>query len=145
MTAERTPGHLLNHAARLFRRLADRRLAPLGLSAAHLPVITALIHSESLSQRALTDSADVEQSTMAATLSRMERDRIIERYPDPADGRSTLFSLTAATKRKVPQLEETIRFFSEEALAQLTVQERRRSRRTLQRLIVTLEQILTNE
>lgn len=142
MAAERSPGHLINRAARLFRRLADRRLAPLGLSVGHLPVLTALSDSKALSQKALTEQADIEQSTMAATLSRMERDGILDRDPDPADGRSSLFSLTAATRQKLPLIQDTIRQFSEEALAELSIDERRRLHRILERLIVRLEEIL---
>ena len=39
---ELSMGYMLNWGARLVRRLADRRLKSLGLSAGHLPVINAL-------------------------------------------------------------------------------------------------------
>ena len=82
---ESTYGEVVNRAARLLRRLADQRLAPLGLSSGYLPVLTALLRVEPLSQKALTEHAGIEQPTMAATLARMERNGVIERRPDPPD------------------------------------------------------------
>ena len=89
-------GYMTNWAARLFARAIDQRLKPLGLSSAYMPVIFALAKGAALSQRALTEAAAIEQPTMAATLSRMERDGLIEKRPDPGDRRSTLYSLTPA-------------------------------------------------
>ena len=66
MQTKPSMGQLTNRAARLFRRLADRRLEPLGLSAGHLPVLTALMASDALSQKALTEQAGIEQPSMAA-------------------------------------------------------------------------------
>jgi MarR family transcriptional regulator, transcriptional regulator for hemolysin len=135
-------GFLVNRTARLFRRLADRRLEPLRLSAGHLPVLTALMASDALSQKALTAQAGIEQPTMAATLSRMERDGIIERHPDPEDGRSFLFSLTAATRRKVAAIQAVVAQMSNDALAGLTDEERKRTRLVLEGLITALEKAL---
>lgn len=120
-------GHQVNRAARLFRRLADRRLEPLGLSSGHLPVLTALMDGEAvsqkavsqkaLSQKALTEIAGIEQPTMAATLSRMERDGLIRREPDPHDRRSVRFSLTATTQAKLPAIRAAVDTMTAEALA----------------------------
>jgi DNA-binding MarR family transcriptional regulator len=132
-------GQLTNRAARLFRRLAERRLEPLGLAAGHLPVLTALMASEALSQKALTEQAGIEQPTMAATLSRMERDGIIERHPDPRDGRSFLFSLTPRTRGKVAEIQAVVAGMSEDALSGLSDEERQAVRSTLERLIDALE------
>jgi MarR family transcriptional regulator, transcriptional regulator for hemolysin len=133
---------LTNVAARLFRRLADRKLAPLGLSAGYMPVLSALIVSDALSQKALTERAEIEQSTMAATLSRMERDGIIERRADPTDGRSALFSLSPATRASVAEIESVIDGMSEDALAGLPDEERRIARRVLDRLVATLKSLI---
>lgn len=139
MSTDPSLGHLTNRAARLFRRLADRRLAPLGFSAGYLPVLTALIPADALSQKALAEQAGIEQPTMAATLSRMERDGIITRRPDPSDGRSTLFSLTSATREKVGEIETVIAGISEDALSGLNEDERQLARRVLEGLIAALE------
>lgn len=142
MQPEPSLGHLTNWAARLFRRLADRRLEPFGLSSGHLPVLTALIENEAMSQRALTEHAAIEQPTMAATLARMERDGIIERRPDPNDGRSSLFSLTVATRKKVGPIQAAVESINLDALADLSNEDRQRARRMLHSMVESLEKAL---
>lgn len=142
MPAAPSMGQLTNRAARLFRRLADRRLEPLGLSSGYLPVLTALMAADALSQKALTEHAGTEQPTMAATLSRMERDGVIRRHPDPRDGRSSLFSLTSATQRKVPEIQAAVAGMSNDALAGLSEEQRRAARLVLEGLIAALERTL---
>ena len=131
-------GSLVHQAARLFRRMADRRLQPLGLSAGHLPVLTALMGTEPLSQKALTEHAGIEQPTMAATLARMERDLIIERRPDPRDGRISLFFLAPATRAKVAAVRAVIEGMNVDSLAALPGEDRARFRGMLMRVIASL-------
>ena len=132
-------GHLMNCAARLLRRMADRRLEPLGLSSGHLPVLTALIPGQPMSQKALTEQAGIEQPTMAATLARMERDLIIKRQPDPDDRRSSLFSLTPATRGKIGALQAAVEGMNAAALAGLAEGDREKFRQMLQTVIALLE------
>jgi len=135
-------GYLMHWGGRLLRRIADRRLKPLGLSSAHLPVINALIDSDPLPQKALARIAAIEQPTMAAMLARMERDGHIVRHPDPHDGRSALFSLSAATKRKVPALRRAIAQVNADALSGLPAGERRRFHRQLHGVVAGMEKQL---
>lgn len=128
MLDERHFGEVVNRTARLLRRLADQRLAPLGLSAGHLPVLTALIRGGAMSQKALTDHAGIEQPTMAATLARMERDGAIERRPDPDDKRSILFTLSTQTRAQAAVIEATIRRLNDEALEDVPPSDRERLR-----------------
>lgn len=93
-----TPGHHISRAARSMARLGDARLKPLGMSTGQLPVLVALKDGAKLSQRELARWAKVEQPTMAQMLTRMERDGLIQREPDPEDGRSSLISLTEAAR-----------------------------------------------
>lgn len=132
-------GYLMHWAARLFRRLADRRLEPLGLSSGHLPVLTALIANGAMSQKALTEHAAIEQPTMAATLARMERDGIIGRQPDLGDKRSSLFSLTPASRQKIGALHAAVEAMNDDALASLSKADRERFRHMLRTVIATLE------
>ncbi len=131
----------MHWAARLLRRLADRRLAPLGLSSGHLPVLTALMSGEAMSQKELTERAAIEQPTMAATLARMERDAIIERRPDPNDKRSSLFSLTPATQRKMGELKAIIESMNTDSLAALPEKDREMFRKMLRAIVSNLEKI----
>jgi MarR family transcriptional regulator for hemolysin len=89
------PAQLIARAARLLGRIADARLRELGVSVSQLPVIVLLKNGERRSQKALAQLTGVEQPSMAQLLARMERDGLVRREPDPADGRSSLISLTA--------------------------------------------------
>lgn len=139
MRDEPSVGQLVNRTARLLRRLADQRLAPLGLSSGYLPVWTALVHGGALSQKRLTELAGIEQPTMAATLSRMERDGIIERRTDPADRRSACFTLSEQTRERTAAIGLAVETLSEDALANLTSAERVKLRQLLQVLIAGVE------
>jgi len=97
---ERSAGYMTNLTARLFARAIDRKLRGSGVAVGYLPIFFALGNGGALSQKALTELAAVEQPTMAATLSRMERDGLVTREPDPADRRSSLFALTPTAMEK---------------------------------------------
>lgn len=139
MSDEPSLGEMVNRTARLLRRLADRRLAPFGLSSGFLPVLTALMPGERLSQKVLTERAGIEQPTMAATLGRMERDGVIEREPDPDDRRSVLFRLTPQAMTQVAAISAAIVSVSEDALARVDAADRTRLRRILQEVIASVE------
>ena len=98
-----TPGHLISLAARAFARLSEARLKPLGFGVGHLPVLVALQNGQAVTQRDLAQFARIEQPSMAQMLARMERDGLIRRTPDPADGRSSRITLTEAAHARLPQ------------------------------------------
>ncbi len=91
-------GYLANHVARLFARELAEAVRPLGLAPAQFMVLLELWREEGLTQKDLVGRLDVEQATMAATLSRMERDGLIERRPDQADARARRIQLTARAR-----------------------------------------------
>jgi MarR family transcriptional regulator for hemolysin len=113
----RSAGYMTNWAARLFARAIDRRLKPLGISSGQLPVFFALGEGAALSQKRLTELAAIEQPTMAATLSRMERDGLVEKRPDPDDRRSSLVALTPVAMEKARGVREAIAGVNAVALA----------------------------
>lgn len=84
----RSAGYLANHLARLFASALSERIRPLGLAPAQFLVLLELWREAGLTQRQLMERLDVEQATMANTLSRMERDGLIRRHPHPQDRRS---------------------------------------------------------
>lgn len=132
---EKSSGYLTNWAARLFAREIDRKLTMMGLSSAYMPVFFALAHGESLSQKALAERAAVEQPTMAATLKRMERDGLIARRPDPADGRAALVSLTPAAQQKLKGVRAAGQSVNEAAMASLSVTEQAQYLKLLRKVI----------
>lgn len=103
---EMVASKLISQAARVLARVSDARLKGLGLAIGQLPVFVALKGGVQLSQKELARIAGVEQPSMAQLLARMERDGLILREPDPADGRSSLISLSdSATALLAPARE----------------------------------------
>ena len=135
-------GEGVNRAARLLRRLADARLSRFGLSSGYLPIVTALMRDDGLAQKDLVLRAGIEQPTMVNTLARMERDGIIERRPDPADRRSSLFSLTPPVKARVPEIRAAIESLGDEASAGLTPDETAVLKAALATIAATVEAAL---
>lgn len=132
-------GYMTNWAARLFARAMDRRISHLGLSSGHLPVIFALADGGSLSQKALTEAAAIEQPTMAATLARMEKAGLVSRTADPADRRRSLVRLTPAALAKVPAVQQTVTEVNEAALSGLSPEDRQTYLRLLETVVGALE------
>jgi MarR family transcriptional regulator for hemolysin len=136
-----SPGHLISLAARGFARLSEARLKPLGFGAGHLPVLVALENGEAVSQRDLARFARIEQPSMAQMLVRMERDGLIDRTPDPADGRSSRIVLTDAARARLPAACAVLFQGNAEALQGFSEQEAAQLVHLLTRLISNLDQV----
>jgi DNA-binding MarR family transcriptional regulator len=117
-------GYMTNLCGRLLVREIDSHLQPHGISVGYMPVFFALAAEDALTQRDLAASAQVEQPTMAATLTRMERDGLIERRANPDDGRSALISLTEAGRGKLAAVHAASTAVNVKAAEQLTADER---------------------
>lgn len=141
---ERSTCFMTNLAARLFGRAVDRRLKAMGMSSGQLPVFFALSDGGAMSQKALLEFVAIEQPTLAATLSRMERDGWIQRRPDPADGRSSLISLTPAATEKLPQLETVVKSVNGTALEGLGDTEREVLMASLRSMVASLDRSLAD-
>jgi MarR family transcriptional regulator for hemolysin len=140
-----TPGHLISLAARGFARLSEARLKPIGFGVGHLPVLVALHDGRASTQRDLARFARIEQPPMAQMLARMERDGLIKRAPDPADGRSSRITLTQVAEARLPDAvavllrgnREVLRDFTDEEVGLLIV--------LLTRLISGLDRVASVE
>ena len=124
-----TPGHLISLAARGFARLSEARLKPLGFGVGHLPVLVALQDGRASTQRDLARFAKIEQPPMAQMLARMERDGLIERTPDPADGRSSRITLTKVARARLPDAVAVLLQGNREVLHDFTDEEAGHARR----------------
>ncbi|NVO58009.1 winged helix-turn-helix transcriptional regulator [Rhodobacteraceae bacterium B1Z28] len=91
---ENSAGYLVNHMARLFAKELQHCIAPLGIVVGQFPILLELWLKDGVSQKDLLSKIDVEQATLANTLSRMERDGLIMRTKNPADARAQLIWLT---------------------------------------------------
>ena len=137
--ADSRPGYLFNRVAQLFRRSREARLREMGVGPGQVPVLMALRGGDALTQKALAALADVEQPSMAQTLARMERGGLVERAPDPKDGRSSLVRLTPAALANVPEVVEMLESTNARALAGFDDAERAALVALLRRVLANLE------
>lgn len=91
--------YLAGQLSRAFSRSLNQRSEALGFSPGQFPVLLELWTQDGLTQKQLLDRVGIEQATMANTLSRMERDGLIERRPHPKDRRAQLVYLSDKARR----------------------------------------------
>lgn len=94
MERRKSLGYQINHLSRLFAQGLRLRIGPHGVVPGQFAQLLALFEQEGLTQNELCDRVRIDQSTMAHTLQRMERDGLVERQPDPTDRRRALVMLT---------------------------------------------------
>jgi MarR family transcriptional regulator, transcriptional regulator for hemolysin len=135
-----TPTFWINHASRALVREFERRLRPLDFGMAYLPVVVALEEEGALQQKELAERAHVEQPTMAALLTRMERDGLIARSPHPTDKRASLVSLTPKAVARLPKMKEQLRIAADRATTGVTARERELVMAVLQRVVANLSE-----
>jgi DNA-binding MarR family transcriptional regulator len=127
MSFEKTQsaGYLTNHLARLFAQALHERIRPLGLAPAQFMTLLELWAEDGLTQRELVERLDVEQATMANTLSRMARDGLVSRRPHPEDGRAQQVWLTQQARDLQAPATAAARSVNQTALAGFSEAERR--------------------
>ncbi len=125
--------------ARLFAAGLQRRLSPLGLSTGQFPTLLALYEQDGQNQRELVAQLDVEQATLANTLQRMERDGLVQRKPDPDDGRARIVELTDKSIALKDTLIQAARETNQVAMSALSEDERKTFIALAQRIIATMK------
>ena len=107
-------------------------------------MLVALREGRASTQRDLARFAKVEQPPMAQMLARMERDGLIQRSPDPDDGRSSRIVLKEAALARMPEAVVALLQGNREALEGFTAAETQQLVGLLTRLIANLDR-LANE
>jgi DNA-binding MarR family transcriptional regulator len=105
---ESTAAYWINRTSRALVRRFDACLRPHGFAMSYFPVLRALADGGSRSQTELAQAAGVEQSSMAETLARMERDGVVVRKPNPEDKRGSLFSISARARARFPRAKSAL-------------------------------------
>jgi DNA-binding MarR family transcriptional regulator len=135
------PLRLVGQVFRTFSRIVDAPMRELGFAVGQMPVLVALRMNPSLPQSELARIAGVEQPSMAQLLARMERDGLIERTPDPDDGRSRRIVLTKRATTQMPKVKAVMEETSEGALAGFSANERALLGTMLARVAANLEKM----
>ncbi|HEY8527496.1 MAG TPA: MarR family winged helix-turn-helix transcriptional regulator [Acidimicrobiales bacterium] len=86
-------------AAHALKRTVNARFQPSGLSLARLRTLYQLVANGPSRMGELSACLDVAPRTMTSTVDAMVRDGLVERQPDPADGRATVVAITDAGLR----------------------------------------------
>lgn len=132
-------GYQVNLLARLLAQALRERIAPSGVVPGQFAQLLTLYEEDGLTQRELCERVRIEQSTMANTLRRMERDGLVRRLPDPEDRRRTRIELTDRAQRLEPELAASARDVNAIAARGLNSRELAAFMRTLTRIIANLE------
>jgi DNA-binding MarR family transcriptional regulator len=91
---EESLGYLINRAARAFAHRLSEELRRFDVGIGQWAVLMHLWSSDGMTQAQLARRVAIEQPTMVRTIDRMERDGLVTRAPDPADGRASRITLT---------------------------------------------------
>jgi DNA-binding MarR family transcriptional regulator len=91
-------GYQVNLLARLFESALRARIAPYGVVPGQFAQLLALFERDGVSQADLCKAVHIDQSTMALTLRRMERDGLITRVASQQDKRRTEIWLTSRAR-----------------------------------------------
>lgn len=97
-------GYQVNHLARLLAAALRERIEPHGVVPGQFAQMLALLERDGVSQSELCRQVQIDQSTMAHTLKRMERDGLIRRSSDAADQRRAVIHLTPRARELAPTL-----------------------------------------
>lgn len=90
----RSLGYQVNHLARLLEAALRVLITPHGVAPGQFAQLLALYEHDGISQSDLCRAVRIDQSTMALTLRRMERDSLVSRRPSQQDRRRMEIWLT---------------------------------------------------
>ena len=121
---ENSAGFVVNHMARLFVKGLQERIAPLGIVTGQFPILLELWEKDGFTQRELLEKLDIEQATLANTLTRMERDGLISRTKHPLDARAQQIWLTDRAMEVRTKAYEAAEAQNAQALSDLSEKER---------------------
>ncbi|WP_245574089.1 MarR family winged helix-turn-helix transcriptional regulator [Amycolatopsis nigrescens] len=94
MRRKESMGYQVNHLGRLLAQALRDRIAHHGVVPGQFAQLLALYEEDGLTQSRLRERVSIDQSTMAHTLQRMERDGLVRRVADHDDRRRAIILLT---------------------------------------------------
>jgi DNA-binding MarR family transcriptional regulator len=99
-----TASQLRTAIVRTARALRQDAAAETGLGAGTTAALATINRDGPLTPSELADIERVKRPSMTRTLACLDREGLIERTPDPADGRSSLVSISAAGRERLAAL-----------------------------------------
>ena len=129
------------HVGYLIRRAQQRhvaawtRIASSEISSVQYTILVVLDRMGEASQRELCDEADLDRSTIADLVARMERKGLIARRRDPKDARRNTVTLTDAGRGERERLRPLVDQVQEALVASMSPKDRRALRAGLHALL----------
>jgi DNA-binding MarR family transcriptional regulator len=139
--ARELEGEPQRHVGYLIRRAQQRhvaawtRIASSEISSVQYTILVLLDRLGEASQRELCDEADLDRSTIADLVGRMERKGLITRRRDPEDARRNTVTLTDAGRSERKRLRPLVDQVQEALLASMSLEDRRALRTGLHALL----------
>lgn len=96
-----TASHLRDAIVRTSRALRQEAAAETGLSPSAIAALATINRSGPLTPSELAEIERVKRPSMTRTLAGLEREGLIERTPDPADGRSFVVAVNDAGRERM--------------------------------------------
>lgn len=98
----RRGAHLIGLLDRIGRRYSDRFLKDKGVGRGQMPYLMELYHHDGVNQDYLAQQANMDKSTAARAIARLEAAGLIRREQNPNDKRENLVYLTEAGRQIHP-------------------------------------------
>jgi DNA-binding MarR family transcriptional regulator len=132
-------GYSITDVGRLMRTIFERRVRAFGLTRSQWMVIARIYQRPGLSQSAIADILEIEKAPAGRLIERMETKGWLERRSDANDRRINRLHLTAEGERLHAAIWPIAEATVDEALGELSTDERRRLTRLMARVKTTLQ------
>ncbi|WP_218574833.1 MarR family winged helix-turn-helix transcriptional regulator [Reyranella sp. CPCC 100927] len=106
------------------RSAFDRLMRPLGVTRAQWWVIAHLSRQDGMTQIQLADIMDVGKASLGTIVDRLETAGLVERRPDPVDGRAKRVFMTRKSRQLLKTMQDFERVFNARILRRLSDAER---------------------
>jgi DNA-binding MarR family transcriptional regulator len=127
-------GYTITDVARLMRTVFERRVRAVGLTRAQWLVIARVHRRPGLSQSEVADLLEIEKASAGRLIDRMEAKGWLTRRADSSDRRINRLHLTPAAERLHATVWPIAEATVDDALGDLSVEERRRLTRLMTRV-----------
>jgi len=119
---EHHPGFLIYDSTRLFRQVFGARLQDLDLSESRWRVLGTLSRFSGISQTQLAQHLAIGRAPLGELVTRLEREGLLERRPNPNDSRAKQLFITPGANPLVSEILKRLEVFKREIFKGLTAQ-----------------------
>lgn len=86
------------------QKFFEKRLSRFGIGPGQLPILMCLYRKDNISQEAIARDLQIDKTTIARSIKRLEQEEYIVRQVDPADRRSYCIRLTYKARRNTEEI-----------------------------------------